>query len=226
VDGDANLQRAIETDGREPREQRDETVLLVGEWRNLADGPRRERLDAATVVRCATRLRACQLAVTAHLPDWLLLGEGTEHDDMVALAQAARLIVPTLLIAVLATDPDWRMCERWLRRGCSAYLPAADPVDRVMRLLRFARQSGVVVVDRGFHEVSSRRRQEVAPLADLTRREREVLDWLRTGRLNREIARELGVTASTIDFHVRNVLEKLGARNRVEAVSRADMLGL
>jgi DNA-binding NarL/FixJ family response regulator len=49
---------------------------------------------------------------------------------------------------------------------------------------------------------------------------------MRLGRRNREIASELVVSGSTVDFHIRNVLEKLGARNRVEAIKRADMLGI
>jgi DNA-binding NarL/FixJ family response regulator len=68
--------------------------------------------------------------------------------------------------------------------------------------------------------------RKVPPVTDLTRREREVLHLMRLGRRNREIARQLVVSESTVDFHIRNVLEKMGARNRVEAIKRADMLGI
>jgi len=53
---------------------------------------------------------------------------------------------------------------------------------------------------------------------DLTAREREVLNHLATGRTNREIAIELGITENTVKNHVRSILEKLPARSRIEAV--------
>ena len=62
--------------------------------------------------------------------------------------------------------------------------------------------------------------------AGLTRREREVLDLVALGHTNREVATTLVVSARTVDMHVRNILMKLGARTRTEAVARAGELGL
>jgi DNA-binding CsgD family transcriptional regulator/tetratricopeptide (TPR) repeat protein len=53
----------------------------------------------------------------------------------------------------------------------------------------------------------------------LTRREEEVLELVRQGLTNREIARTLWIAESTVKVHVRHVLEKLGARSRTEAAS-------
>jgi len=55
-------------------------------------------------------------------------------------------------------------------------------------------------------------------LHPLTEREREILDLIRRGHKNREIAGELCVAESTIHKHVQNILEKLHARNRMEAI--------
>jgi LuxR family transcriptional regulator, maltose regulon positive regulatory protein len=59
------------------------------------------------------------------------------------------------------------------------------------------------------------------PLSDLTPREREVLGLLSEGLTNAEIASRLYITPSTAKVHVRHILEKLGARNRLQAVLRA-----
>ena len=53
----------------------------------------------------------------------------------------------------------------------------------------------------------------------LTAREREVLAMVAMGRGTSWIAAELGISASTVETHVRNCLEKLGARNRAHAIA-------
>lgn len=52
----------------------------------------------------------------------------------------------------------------------------------------------------------------------LTRREYQVLNLIRQGQRNREIARELRIAESTVHKHVQNIFEKLDARNRTEAL--------
>jgi DNA-binding NarL/FixJ family response regulator len=59
----------------------------------------------------------------------------------------------------------------------------------------------------------------------LSRREREILALIACGLANKEIARELEMSLHTVKSHVRNILAKLGARNRTEAAviaARAD----
>jgi DNA-binding NarL/FixJ family response regulator len=60
----------------------------------------------------------------------------------------------------------------------------------------------------------------------LSRRELEVIRFLELGRTNRDIGRELFLSARTVDMHVRNILAKLGCRSRLEAVRKAEELGL
>jgi LuxR family quorum-sensing system transcriptional regulator SolR len=52
----------------------------------------------------------------------------------------------------------------------------------------------------------------------VTPREREVLKWLKAGKSNREIAELMSVTTKAIEFHVRNMMDKLGAPNRIALV--------
>jgi DNA-binding NarL/FixJ family response regulator len=50
----------------------------------------------------------------------------------------------------------------------------------------------------------------------LTRREREIFDFIKQGLSNREIARALWISESTVKVHVHHVLEKMNARSRTE----------
>lgn len=61
---------------------------------------------------------------------------------------------------------------------------------------------------------------------ELTPDERRVLEFLARGHDNRAIAAQLGITYPAVGAHVRSVIAKLGARSRVEAVTRADKRGL
>ncbi|MDE1960346.1 MAG: helix-turn-helix transcriptional regulator, partial [Xanthomonadaceae bacterium] len=52
-------------------------------------------------------------------------------------------------------------------------------------------------------------------------REREVLRWTAVGKTVSEIAATLGISARTVTFHITNILRKLHAANKTEAVSKA-----
>ena len=60
----------------------------------------------------------------------------------------------------------------------------------------------------------------------LSRRELEVLELLAAGEPNQAIAEKLVITLDTAKRHVSHILDKLGAANRTQAVSRARELGL
>jgi DNA-binding CsgD family transcriptional regulator len=60
-----------------------------------------------------------------------------------------------------------------------------------------------------------------APTASLTGRERQVLALVADGYTNDRVAAELGITAETVQSHVRNVMGKLEADSRTQAVATA-----
>ena len=64
------------------------------------------------------------------------------------------------------------------------------------------------------------------PSSLLTEREREVLDLIAAGSTNREIAEQLYLSPHTIKEHTSTLYKKLRARNRAEAVQRAQRIGL
>jgi DNA-binding NarL/FixJ family response regulator len=64
------------------------------------------------------------------------------------------------------------------------------------------------------------------PISGLTPREQQVLVRIATGAQNKEIGRDLGLAEVTVKLHVRQILKKIGARNRSEAASIATRAGL
>jgi len=69
-------------------------------------------------------------------------------------------------------------------------------------------------------------RDERILVETLSDRELEVLRLVADGSRNHEIARNLYITVKTVEFHVSNILGKLGARSRTEAAVRASRMGL
>ncbi|HEV8166639.1 MAG TPA: LuxR C-terminal-related transcriptional regulator, partial [Actinomycetota bacterium] len=61
---------------------------------------------------------------------------------------------------------------------------------------------------------------------DLTRRQREILQFVAQGQTTAEIARQLVLSPRTVEMHVGSILLKLGCRSRAEATRRASELGL
>jgi DNA-binding CsgD family transcriptional regulator len=58
-----------------------------------------------------------------------------------------------------------------------------------------------------------------------SRREQECLAWMAKGRSNAEIGKILEISERTVKFHVKNIMEKLNAANRTEAVAIAARSG-
>ena len=69
-------------------------------------------------------------------------------------------------------------------------------------------------------------RRPAAPFAELTPREREILECLGGGYSNKMIARALDISEGTVKLHVKAILRKLGIRSRVEAAVLAAEQGL
>lgn len=91
----------------------------------------------------------------------------------------------------------------------------------------FTREELLTLIDALASEKISSQLIEPVPLHnDLTQREHEVLVHLSKGHSDKEIAKILGIATTTVKNHVRNVREKLGAKNRTQAVNIAREMGL
>lgn len=206
-------------------------ILVVGTW--LAVRPHPDPLPveqaSAAVGKMSIgfadpKIRHVEQAVAAQRPSWLLLADGLDEEAITVLVGAGRAVGVHLRVAMLGPVGDVDRCLRWTRRFCSVYLVNTASVKRVVRCVRLSSSGGLVVIDESFFEAARSKRVDL--VAPLTPRERDVLRLLRHGLRNAEIAGELHVAESTIEFHVRHLLEKFAARNRTEVIERAIRSGL
>lgn len=120
-----------------------------------------------------------------------------------------------------------------LRAGASGFLLKDASPEQLIAAIHVVAEGDAVLapsvtrrVVEAFARLPARREAEPAPVASLTAREREVLKLLARGLSNAEIAAELVVSDATAKTHVRNLLAKLGLRDRVQAVIFAYEAGL
>lgn len=120
-----------------------------------------------------------------------------------------------------------------LRVGASGFMLKDAPAEELVRAVRVVHEGQSLlapsVTRRMIAEMTaarSRRRPAPAELATLTPREREVLEAVAAGRSNAEIATALFVSEQTVKTHVSKVLQKLGLRDRAQAVVYAYETGV
>ena len=113
-----------------------------------------------------------------------------------------------------------------LRAGASGFMLKDAPPEEIAAAVRIVARGEALLapaVTRAVVEEFARRpdaapRTEPAAVAELTRREREVFDLLTRGLSNPEIGAQLVISEATAKTPVARVLQKLGVRDRVQAV--------
>jgi DNA-binding NarL/FixJ family response regulator len=139
-------------------------------------------------------------------------------------APAASGARPVRVVVLTTYDLDEYVYEA-LRAGASGFLLKHAPAEELLLGVRAAADGGALlspqVTRRLVAEFAARRpaaRRPPPELARLTPREREVLELVICGRSNTEIAGTLVVSQSTVKTHLGHILDKLGLRDRVQAV--------
>jgi DNA-binding NarL/FixJ family response regulator len=106
-----------------------------------------------------------------------------------------------------------------LEAGAVGYLPKGIRVPDMIAAVRNLKDGhSVVSPDLALRVLSNKVRAEASPLASLTDQERRTLRLVANGLSNREVGERLDVQEKTVKYHVTNILRKIRARNRVEAV--------
>ena len=128
---------------------------------------------------------------------------------------------PRAHIIMLTTSDSDGEIQRAMRAGASAYMLKSMPKDELLNVVR-AVHSGRRHIPA---EVAARLAEHLGD-EDLTTRELEVLRFIRDGYRNKQIADQLAIAETTVNFHIKNLVDKLGANDRTHAVTIALRRGL
>jgi DNA-binding NarL/FixJ family response regulator len=121
-------------------------------------------------------------------------------------------------IVVITTFEHDEYVYAALRAGATGFLLKRARPDEIREAIRIAARGESLVFPAAIRRLATRHAGSRGPLPDLTEREADVLRLMAKGRTNAEIGAELFIGVQTVKTHVSNLLGKLGARDRTQAV--------
>jgi two-component system, NarL family, nitrate/nitrite response regulator NarL len=196
------------------------TVLVVGEIRLYREGlalilrnapgfePVGSAGDAAAAVGVYRRT----------LPDVVLLDAAVA--DTVAAVRALVEAEPEMRVVVLGVDEQESEVIAYAEAGVSGYVTRGADTAALCDVLRTVARGGTLcspeVTATLLRRVATLSAQRTPPrrTSRLTLREREIVELMRDGLTNKEIAQRLCIEVATVKNHVHNILDKLDVRRR------------
>ena len=214
----------------DPITERRPRVLVVDDHRTFADLLSGALTSSGMTCVGTANTAAQAVAMAAALaPDIVVMDIQMPREDGLSATRRIREAVPDAVVAVVTAhrDPDWVV--RAAQAGASAFIPKDGSLSEMLDVLARVRAGQMLVAPSTFaggrrDPAAARVPRDTAP--ELTRREQQVLDCLGRGMQVKAIARVLGITQETCRGYVKSLHVKLGARSQLEAVVKAQHLGL
>jgi NarL family two-component system response regulator LiaR len=128
---------------------------------------------------------------------------------------------PHIRVIALTSFADEELITRVLQAGAMSYLLKNVGSGELAAAIRGAMSGRPTLAPEATQALISQATRPAAPGHDLSPRELDVLALMKRGLSNRVIADELIISRSTVDFHVSNILSKIGVSSRTEAVAFA-----
>ena len=158
-------------------------------------------------------------ALEAHRPDVALLDVTMEPMNGIEVARRVARLAPDTHVILYTGYRDASLLEQALDAGARGFVLKEAPLSELMRAMKVVGGGGTFV-DAELSDALATPRS-VRSLSPLTAREQQVLALVADGRTNERVAGELGISAETVQSHVRNAMSKLEADTRTQAVATA-----
>jgi two-component system NarL family response regulator len=206
---------------------REVVVLLVDDHLVLAEAlaaALRTHPEAQTVLVASCGVEGARLALEQR-PDMILVDYMLPDCSGVELVETLLRVSPSSRIAMLTAADTDEVLSAAVRAGVSGFISKSEPLARVVQAIIAVAHGDVVLPQQAV--LALLRSQPTTSRTDnpLTPRECEVLKAVSEGVSNREIAASLYVSVHTVRNHVSNILRKLDAHSKLEALVTASTRG-
>lgn len=166
---------------------------------------------------------------TDDAPDVVLMDVDLPGANGIQATRRIREVSPEARVVLLTATDDPQVIADGLAAGACGYIPKTRAVDELMEVVRRAAAGQFVMPESHLGPVVDELRSALRSdrIVDrLTGRETQILRRMAAGETTTQIAEHLGISALTVQTHVKSILAKLGARSKIEAVTMAWREGL
>lgn len=155
----------------------------------------------------------------------LKLGEDSPTGGLSLCSEIVRLF-PKIGVIVLTTFNEQALVLEAIRRGAKAYVLKDIDTIELSKIIRAVRRGESAFDTRSAAQVVRSLAGNGSDSPALSSREIEIVTLLARGLTNREIGKSALISESTVKFHLRSIMSKLGVRHRAEVVYVAAKMGL
>jgi DNA-binding NarL/FixJ family response regulator len=179
------------------------------------------------VVDCVGSLADARSHLEVTEVDVILLDQRLPDGQGTHAAAELRAIRPGVRVVLVTAAVDPPVLSEALAAGCAGFVTRGDSIDELAAAVRAA-ASGATTVSPAMmgHHTGADGFAEGYSGEPLTHRETAVLLFLADGLSNQEISERLFISINTLRNHIQNIISKLGAHSKLEAVSTAIREGL
>lgn len=174
--------------------------------------------DDIEVVGQAENGRKALDLIEALQPDLCIMDIEMPELSGLDVAEQVKLLKLPIRVVILTTFARSGYFQRAMRAGIHGYLLKDSPIDDLTIALRIIMNGGKVVAP----ELALSLWVEENPLSE---REQTVLQLIADGKSSQEIAKELYLTNGTVRNYTSEIMQKLNAKNRIDAISIAQSKG-
>lgn len=163
--------------------------------------------------------------IQTHKPDVSLIDIDMPKLSGVGVIRILRKTFPQMKLIVLSTYNDEHYIEKAMDAGADGYVLKSVKIDELVRIIKSIWSKKKILspylvnLTVGYSDFAQKGQDGLS--AYLTRREKEVLQFIAEGKSNKEISVLLCISPETVKSHVKNIFKKLGVKNRVEATTEA-----
>ena len=166
-------------------------------------------------------------------PDVLVLDLGLPGIDGFEVIRRVRTLLPDLRILVFSGHVDRPLILQCLRLGADGLVEKTGSVDELgLAVETVAAGSSAYSLEhrrqaqQQLGDVLRRSREAAKAFSSLTKRQRQILQLVAAGLTTRQMAARLALSDRTVETHIGNLYQRLGVRNRTQAIRRAVALRL
>jgi DNA-binding NarL/FixJ family response regulator len=199
------------------------TVAIVDDKRDIREGLKLI-IDHAEGFQCVAAYSDGESAVDGLQkvkPDVVLMDIGLPQMSGIDCVKILKDIAPEIEIIMLTVHADNDYIFESLRAGAVGYLVKNIFPSKLLNSIKEVKNGGSPMSSSIARKVVSSFNSFRKPAANLTKREKEVLDLLCQGKSYRVIADDLFISPDTVRYHLKNIYKKLQVNSKYEAVIKA-----